>query len=125
MNTEKNDVVLIHLDRPRELRFSNKVLKEYSALTQTSMRTLDDSLLEFENQEAAAWILLKHDSIRCGEKIMARDEVADLLDKYVTPGQLFKLLNLALAAAFKDDEAEQGQQTEGNPQTAAGTGAES
>ena len=56
MNPEKNDVILIHLDRPRELRFSNKAIKEYSALTQTSMKDLDDSLLEFENQEAAAWI---------------------------------------------------------------------
>ena len=125
MNPEKNDVVLIHLDRPRELRFSNKALKEYSALTQTSMKDLDDSLLEFENQEAAAWILLKHDSIRCSEKILTREEVANLLDEHVTPGKLFKLINLALAAAFKDDEPEQERKAEGDPQAAAGTGAES
>ena len=122
MNPEKNNVVLIHLDRPRELRFSNKAIKEYSALTQTSMKDLDDSLLEFENQEAAAWILLKHDSIRCSEKILTREEVADLLDKHVTPGKLFKLINQALAAAFKDDESAQSQQAEGDPQTAVGTG---
>ena len=114
MNPEKNDIVLIHLDRPRELRFSNKAIKEYSALTQTSMKDLDDSLLEFENQEAAAWILLKHDSIRCSEKILTREEVADLLDEHVTPGKLFKLINLALGAAFKDDEPKQDQQTESN-----------
>lgn len=122
MNPEKNDVVLIHLDRPRELRFTNKAIKEYSALTQTSMKNLDDSLLEFENQEAAAWILLKHDSIRCNEPILSRDRVADLLDEHVTPGKLFKLINLALAAAFKDDENAQPQQDDSDPQMAVGTG---
>ena len=44
------------------------------------------------------------------------------IDETSDNGKLFKLINQALAAAFKDDEPAQSQQAEGDPQTAAGTG---
>lgn len=123
---DKNDMVLIQLDQPRELRFSNKALKEYSALTGTDMNSLDASLLSFENQISAAHILLKHDAIRNGEKPMTRERVEDLLDEHVKPGKLFYLLNRALELAFRDEEMEAQikarQEAQETPPEAAGTG---
>ena len=129
MNAEKNDMVLIQLDRPRELRFSTKALKEYSALTNTTMMDLTESLYSPANQMSAAFILLKHDSIRCGERVLTQNEVEDLLDKHVKPAMLYYLLNLALDLAFKDEDVEADMKARKEAQTApplaAGTGVSS
>lgn len=101
---EKNDVILIKLDRPYELRFSNKALKEYSALTQTSMKNFDESLMDFQNQQTAAYILIKQDCQRQGLPIPTPAAVEDLLDQYVTPGRLFYSLSKAAEVAFVDEE---------------------
>ena len=128
MSNDKNDVVLLHLDRPRELRFTVKALKEYSALAEVDMKTMDESFFSLDNQLKAAFVLLKHDAIRCGEKILSQEEVENLLDEHTKPGKLFVALNRALEAAFKDDEANPGdaaeQNGEGDPTEAAGTGIE-
>lgn len=125
---DNNDVILLQLDRPRELRFTIKALKEYSALAGVDMKTMDESFFSLDNQIAAAFVLLKHDSIRCGEKILTQDEVEKLLDEHIKPGKLFVVLNKALETAFKDDEPKPGaaaeQNVEGDPTEAAGTGTE-
>lgn len=129
LKKEKNDVILIKLDRPYELRFSNKALKEYSALTQTSMKNFDESLMDFQKQQAAAYVLIKLDCQRQGLPIPTPELVEDLLDQHVTPGRLFYLLSKAAEAAFADDEllaaAKANQKTakeEADPPQAAGTG---
>lgn len=125
---EKNDVILIHLDRPYTLRFSNKALKEYSALTQTTMKDFDESLMDFQKQQAAAYILIKQDCVRQGLPVLNPEQVEDLLDLYVTPGRLFYLLSKAAEAAFADDElmaeakAKKEARGEADPLQAAGTG---
>lgn len=127
---ENNDMVLLQLDRPYTLRFGNKALKEYSALTQTTMKDFDDSLMDFGNQQAAAYILVKQDCVRQGLPMPTPEQVEDLLDRYVTPGRLFYLLNKAAEAAFVDDELmaeaaakKREAQAEADPPQAAGTGA--
>lgn len=127
---EKNDVILLQLDRPYTLRFSHKALKEYSALTQTSMKNFDESLMDFQKQEAAAYILIKLDCQRQGLPIPTPELVEDLLDQYVKPGRLFYLLSKAAEAAFADEElmaeakrAKQKAAEEAeDPPQAAGTG---
>lgn len=128
---ENNDVVVLQLDRPYTLRFGNKALKEYSALTQTTMKDFDDSLLDFDNQQAAAYILIKQDCRRQGLPAPTPEQVEDLLDRHVTPGRLFYLLTKAAEAAFADDELlaaaaakQQEAQPKADPPQAAGTGAE-
>lgn len=127
---ENNDVVVMQLDRPYTLRFGNKALKEYSALTQTTMKDFDDSLMDFGNQQAAAYILVKQDCLRQGLPAPTPEQVEDLLDRYVTPGRLFYLLSKAAEAAFTDDELmaeaaakKREAQAEADPPPAAGTGA--
>lgn len=124
---EHNDTVVIQLDRPYVLRFGNKALKEYSALTGTTMKDFDDSLMDFAHQQAAAYILIKQDCLRQGLPAPTPEQVEDLLDQYITPGRLFYLLSKATEAAFADDDlkaAIDAKQTESkaDPQTAAGTG---
>lgn len=126
---EKNDVVLIQLDRPYMLRLGNKALKEYSALTKTTMRDFDSSLMDFANQQAAAYILIKQDCVRQGLPVPTPGQVEDLLDRYVTPGRLFYLLSRAAEAAFADEELmaqanakRSGEQKSEDPPPAAGTG---
>lgn len=127
---ENNDVVVMQLDRPYTLRFGNKALKEYSALTQTTMNDFDDSLMNFSNQQAAAYILIKQDCLRQGLPAPTQEQVEDLLDRYVTPGRLFYLVTKAAEAAFADDELKaeievkkREAQAEADPPPAAGTGA--
>lgn len=127
---ENNDMVLLQLDRPYTLRFGNKALKEYSALTQTTMNNFDDSLMDFGNQQAAAYILVKQDCLRQGLPAPSPEQVEDLLDRYVTPGRLFFLLSRAAEAAFADDKLKadiaarkREAQAEADPPPAAGTGA--
>lgn len=112
---EKNDVILIKLDRPYELRFSNKALKEYSALTQTSMKNFDESLMDFQNQQTAAYILIKQDCQRQGLPIPTPAAVEDLLDQYVTPGRLFYSLSKAGRGSFcrRGDDGGNESQAEG------------
>ena len=125
---DNNDVILLQLDRPRELRFTIKALKEYSALAGVDMKTMDESFFSLDNQIKAAFVLLKHEAIRSGEKILTQDEAEKLLDEHIKPGKLFVVLNKALEAAFKDDEPKPGdaaeQNDEGDPTEAAGTGTE-
>lgn len=129
LKKEKNDVILIKLDRPYELRFSNKALKEYSALTQASMKDFDDSLMDFQNQQAAVYILIKQDCQRQGLPIPTPAAVEDLLDQYVKPGRLFYLLSKAAEVAFVDEEMmaemkakQKAAEGEEDPPQAAGTG---
>lgn len=129
LKKEKNDVILIKLDRPYELRFSNKALKEYSALTQTSMKNFDESLMDFQKQQAAAYILIKQDCQRQGLPSLTPEQVEDLLDQYVTPGRLFYLLSKAAEAAFVDEELmaeaeakKKAAEERTDPPLAAGTG---
>lgn len=124
---DNNDMVILELDRPREFRFTIKALKEYSALAGVDMKTLDESFFTLDNQLKAAFILLKHDAIRCNENIPSQEEVEKLLDEHITPGKLFVALNEALEAAFKANEPTEGtekaeSQEAGDPTMAAGTG---
>ena len=126
MNPDKNDVVILELDRPRELKFSMKVIKEYSALAGVTMQGLDESFFDFDNQGKAAYVLLKYDSIRCGERVLTPEEVENLLDKHVKPGELFIKLNMALEAAFRTEEPDGtvSEENASDPTMAAGTGPE-
>lgn len=128
--SEKNDVVLIQLDRPYTLRFGNMALKEYSALTETTMKDFDDSLFSFQNQQAAAYIMIKQDCLRSGLPAPTPQMVEDLLDEHINPARLFYLINKAAEAAFADEDLQAEAQArqraaagvEADPPQAAGTG---
>ena len=46
---ENNDIVILELDRPRQLRLGHKVLKRYLAKTGLKMKQFDESVQDYEN----------------------------------------------------------------------------
>jgi len=74
-----NDMVLINLDRPRELRFGHKALKTYQALTGTKLEDLGKQGFDFDTIEKLIYCGLLSDSKANGEKLSIED-VEDLLD---------------------------------------------
>lgn len=116
-NPDKNDVVIIELDRARELRLGHKALKRFSALTGSSMVEMDEVTSHYDKLSALMYIMLSED-----DPGLTPDEVDNLLDK-VKLDYIIEKSSAALNAAFDDEDAEAENAEDGDtPPTAAGTG---
>lgn len=121
---DKNDVVILELDRPRELRLGHKALKRFSALTGCSLKDMEDQIQNYDKMSAMLWIMVTEDQKEQGEEIMTPEVLDDLLDKHrVKISKILKVCSAALQAAFEDEDAESDEDAETPPQ-AAGTGDE-
>ncbi len=125
MNTpDKNDVVILELDRPRELRLGHKALKRFSALTGCSLKDMEEQIQNYDKMSAMLWIMVTEDQKEQGEPIMTPEALDDLLDNHrIKISKILKVCSAALQAAFEDEDAESDEDTKTPPQ-AAGTGAE-
>jgi hypothetical protein len=94
----KNDVVIIELDRPRELRFGHKALKTYQALTGQSLEDLGQGGFSFEDIEKLVYAGLLSDARANGETLTL-EQVEDLLDDNDIQDTINKM-SQALEAAF-------------------------
>lgn len=79
MSQDKNDVVIVHLDRPRELRFGHKALKRLSASSGKSMDDMGNDDLDFGQIEEIYYYGLQRDAQENGETLRLED-MEDLLD---------------------------------------------
>lgn len=114
---DKNDVVIIELDRDRELRLGHKALKRFSALTGCSMVEIDDVTSHYDKLSALMYVMLSED-----DPGLTSDDVDNLLDK-VKLGYIIEKAGAAMNAAFDDEDAEEGNAEDGDtPLQAAGTG---
>lgn len=117
MNSERNDEVIIILDRPRTLRLGHKALKRFSALTECSMVDMEQEIQHYDKMTALMYVMLSED-----DPTLTPEQVDDLLDK-----QPIKVISAAcsdaIEAAFSDKDAEK-EEGNGDPQQAAGTGIE-
>lgn len=93
-----NDVVIIHLDRPRELRFKHKALKTYQALTGQSLDQLGQGGFSFDDIEKLVYSGILADAQANGETLTL-DNVADLLDEHDIQDTITKVAE-ALEKAF-------------------------
>lgn len=96
--TNKNDVVIIELDRPRELRFGHKALKTYQAITGQSMEDLGKGGFSFEDIEKLVYAGLLSDARANGETLTL-EIVEDLLDNHDIQDTINKM-SQALEGAF-------------------------
>lgn len=120
-----NDVVILELDRPRELRLSHRALKRFSALTNCSMAKLEDEIQHYDKMSCLLWVMVTDEQIDRNEELMTPDELDVLLNKSkIKISRLLKICSQAIEAAFEDDEMEQEESSEDPPQIAAGTGIE-
>lgn len=115
MGNDKNDVVILQLDRPRELRLGHKALKRFSALTGCAMSEMEKEIQHYDKMTCLLYVMLSQE-----DPELTPEKVDDLLDE-VPIVKLANACSAAIEAAFKDEEAE----TEsGDPLRAAGTGTE-
>ncbi|WP_182300705.1 hypothetical protein [Cohnella cholangitidis] len=81
MATNNNDVILIQLDRPRELRFGHKALKNLTALTGKSIENLEgDGGFDLEHLEKVIYCGLLSDA-RANNETLELEQMEDLLDQ--------------------------------------------
>ncbi|NRF91529.1 hypothetical protein HQN89_10910 [Paenibacillus frigoriresistens] len=106
-----NDVVIIELDRKRELRFGHKALKKLSAMTGMSMEQMGSGEIDFGQMEAIIYCGLYAD-----DKDLTLEQMEDLLDLAPNPKYYMDKMTEALSAAFGTNQ----EQPEGNDPAAAG-----
>lgn len=100
MSKDKNDVVIIELDRPRELRFGHKALKKLSALTGKSMDEMEsDEELDFEELEQIFLYGLERDARENGETLTL-DMMEDILDYAPNIAYLMEKMQEAMSNAM-------------------------
>lgn len=102
---ENNTVVTIELDRIRELRFSHKAMKRWSAHTGKSITKMDTETIGPEDIEILMFYMLEKDAESHGEKLQL-SEMEDLLDM-VPVGVVYAKLSEAMAAAFPENKADE------------------
>lgn len=122
---DKNDVVILELDRPRELRLGHKALKRFSALTGCSMQQMQGEVSRYDRMSMLVYVMLSED-----DPDLTSEAVDDLIDRAerrrenpLRVKDLMAAVSAAIQAAFDDEAAEQPEDGEDPPQ-AAGTGAE-
>ena len=116
---DSNDVVILELDRPRELRLGHKALKRFSALTNCSMADMEQEIQRYDKLSCLLWVMVTQEQIDHGEDMMTPEQLDDLLDAVPIP-KLTKLCSMVIEAAFVDEDAEKAGETD--PPQAAGTG---
>jgi hypothetical protein len=104
-NTEKNSMVVIHLDRPRFLRFGHKALKQLGALTGKKLEEMDENDFDLADLEKVIWCGLQADAREHGEDLKLED-MEDLLDQADSFGEIMEAMNKALEVSFQKTEKE-------------------
>ncbi|MEH7503290.1 hypothetical protein V7152_14975 [Neobacillus drentensis] len=96
---EKNDVVVINLDRPRFLRFGHKALKKLGALTGKGLANMGTEDFDLDELEKILFCGLLSDAKENGETLKLED-MEDILDHADSYNELLGKMNLALSKAF-------------------------
>lgn len=98
--SDKNDVVIVELDRPRELRFGHKALKKLSAITGKSMEDMEsEEELDFEELEQIFFYGLERDARDNGETLTL-EMMEDILDAAPSYAYLMEKMQEAMANAM-------------------------
>jgi len=107
-----NDVVIIELDRPRQLKFTHTALKTLMSITGQSIEELDGQLdvYNFEFLEQMAYCGLLRDAKERGETLDPKN-IADLLDEAPSFVHVIEKVVAAWRVAFGAPP----QTAEGNP----------
>src|SRR3954469_14045873 len=71
--TDKNDVVIINLDRPREIRFGHMALKRLGAITGKTVTDMSADDLDLEQLEKIMYCGLLSDAKEHGENLLLED----------------------------------------------------
>lgn len=101
---EKNTEVVIHLDRPRFVRFGHRALKRLSALTGRNLnQSIKTEDFKLEDLEKIMYCGLLSDSKENNE-VLKLEDMEDLLDLAPNFISVVNAMNEALENAFKETE---------------------
>jgi hypothetical protein len=95
---EKNDVVIINLDRPRQVRFGHKALKMLQAMD-IDIENIESDF-NLEKLEEIMYVGLLFDAKQNNETLKLED-MEDLLDQAPAYGEVIKKMQMAFEAAFQ------------------------
>lgn len=101
--TDKNPTVIIHLDRPREVRYGHSALKKLGALTGKTLNGMSEDEFDLGELEKVMWCGLQYDAIQHGE-VLKLEDMEQLLDKAETFNDIITAMNDALNNAFQQTE---------------------
>lgn len=102
-NTEKNNEVVVYLDRPRFVRFGHKALKKLGVLTGKKMASLDENDFDMEDIEKIMYCGLLADAKQNNEDLKL-EQMEDILDSAERFGDVVDAMNRALEVAFQKTE---------------------
>ena len=114
---ENNDVVILELDRPRELRLTHKVLKRFCAKHKIR---LSDLSIATDNYDTLIDLLLT--MLQREDPSLTAAQLDDMLDE-IPFVKIVRSVGKAIEAAFPEESDEKADgEDEENPQKEAGTG---
>lgn len=100
MSEDKNDIVIVQLDRPRVLRFGHKALKILGALTGKDIDALEmGNSFDLEEVEKIMYCGLLSDAAENNE-VLKLESMEDLLDKAPSWKRMIEKMQEALTIAF-------------------------
>lgn len=100
MSKDNNDVVIIQLDRPRELRYGHKALKTLVTMTGKTLEEIEEGgFNDFDLVEQLVYCGLLKDAKDYGESLSLQD-MEDLLDQAPDYKHIVDSVQAAFAAAF-------------------------
>lgn len=103
--TDNNTLVVVHLDRPRFLKFGHKALKKLTSLTGKKLEQMDENDFDLADLESIMWAGLLQDAQENGEDLQM-EHMEDLLDKAESFGDIMTAMHTALEQAFRKTEKE-------------------
>lgn len=101
---DKNDVVIIELDRPRQLWFSHKAIKTLGALTGKDFDAMEMENVDLEDIEKIMYCLMLRDAKEHKETLKLED-MEDLLD-YAPFGEVAEKMYEAINAGMGNLEGD-------------------
>lgn len=102
MQDKKNDIVIINLDRPRQLWCGHKALKRFAAMAGKDALNIDTSQFGPAEVELIMYCMMLTDAEDHGNDLKLED-MENLLDK-VKYSEVLSKMNEAMEAAFGSDD---------------------
>jgi len=104
--SDKNNVVMIELDRPREVRFGHKALKRLTADLGIDINSFEFDGSDLEQIEKIMFYALQSDAHKNNEQLKL-EHMEDLLDQAPSYNEIIEKMSLALEKAFGQFEVDQ------------------
>jgi hypothetical protein len=104
--SNKSDLVVINLDRPRYLRYGHKALKQLSTLTNLDITKMDMSNFNLEDLEKG-FVLWTISDARENNETLKLENMEDLLDQAESFKEIMEKLNESFEKAFGSTKGEE------------------